>query len=70
MITRKKGENMGCEKYTKVTDSEFDGVLESIVDAMGAEKILSIRGVYEILREELNDDVLMSLPCDCEREVS
>jgi hypothetical protein len=47
--------------YDWVTDDMFDSALESIVDAMSAAEILRITDVYEVLREELNNDVLSVL---------
>ena len=41
-----------------MTDNEFDGILESIVDGLTAAQILAIPGIYEVLREELNNDIL------------
>jgi hypothetical protein len=41
-----------------MTDSEFDGFLESIVETMTPEQILSWPQVREIFHEELNNEVL------------
>jgi hypothetical protein len=54
--------------YDWVTDDMFDGALESIVDGMSAAEILRITGVYEVLREELNNDVLSVLEEQRDRE--
>ncbi len=43
---------------SEMTTDEFDGILEGIVDMMTPAQILSIPGIYEILAEELNNDVL------------
>lgn len=47
------------DKYEGLTDDLFDKYLESIVAGMHAYEILSIPGVYEILREELNNKILL-----------
>lgn len=44
--------------YSKMTDDEFNGILKEIVDGMSGAEILAIAGVYEVLREELNNEVL------------
>jgi len=44
--------------YSKLTDEKFDSILENMVREMPAGEILSYSGVYEILREELNNAVL------------
>ena len=41
-----------------ITDDEFDGILLSILEAEGAQTLLMIPGVYEILSEYYNNDVL------------
>lgn len=46
------------EDYSDLTDAEFDKILAEIVGAMSPEKILAIKDVYNILVEELNDEVL------------
>lgn len=46
--------------YSQMTDDEFDGILESFADAMGVGRILEIPGVYDLVREELNNGVLES----------
>lgn len=44
--------------FSKMTDDEFDSILTQIVGQMNGGQVLSYPGVYEVLREELNDDVL------------
>jgi hypothetical protein len=45
--------------YTKMTDDDFDSILESLVKEMTAQEILyNISGCYELIREHLNNDVL------------
>lgn len=44
--------------YSKMTDEDFDGILEEIVGEMSAGQILAIADVSTILREELNNEVL------------
>ena len=48
-------------KYTWVTPEMFSEKLEELVDAMGADAILQVPGVYELLVEHLNDAVLDGL---------
>ena len=56
------------EDYSWVTDEMFEKELEEIVAGMSAAEILGVPGVHEILREELNNDVLERL--EEEREES
>jgi len=42
----------------EITQSEFDRLLLDMVDTMNGSTILAIPGVYEIVAEELNNDVL------------
>jgi hypothetical protein len=44
--------------YSKMTDDEFYGILESLVSGMTAGEILAIGDVAAILIEELNNSVL------------
>ena len=44
--------------YSKMTDDEFDDILETIVGGMSARAILNIGDVNAVLREELNNEVL------------
>ena len=44
--------------YSKITTAEFDHALSDILDKMSGEQILAIQGVYEGVREELNDQAL------------
>lgn len=45
-------------KYANLTQDQFDGILEGIVDGMTAAQILAVAGVYEVLSEALNEDIL------------
>lgn len=49
------------QKWDWVTDDMFVGAVESLCDAMGVEQVLTIPGVYELVAEELNNDVLARL---------
>ena len=42
----------------QVSCQEFDEVLEGILESMPASMLLSIPGIYEILSEEFNNEVL------------
>lgn len=44
--------------YSWITDNMFDNELTRIIQGSSAGYILSIPGVYEAVREELNNDVL------------
>lgn len=43
---------------SRLSQDRFDAILEALVDGMTAAQLLSIEGVYEILAEELNNDIL------------
>lgn len=45
-------------KYDAMTDEEFDTLLMRIMDESPASHLLSIPGVYDVLREHFNNDVL------------
>ena len=42
----------------KITDEEFDKILNEILHEKRGDTLLSIPGIYEILSEEYNNDVL------------
>jgi hypothetical protein len=44
--------------YSKMTQEEFDEILMEIISEMTPASIMAITGVGEILREELNNEVL------------
>lgn len=44
--------------YDKLTDDEFTNILEMIVGRMTTAELMAIPGIHEILREELNNEVL------------
>ena len=44
--------------YNKITQEEFDEVLASILEDFNGERLLSIEGIYEILSEHFNNQVL------------
>ena len=46
--------------YSKLTDAEFDRLLSIVIDAdnIKPSNLISIQGIYEILREHYNNDVL------------
>lgn len=60
MTDRSEEEN----DYSWVTNEMFDEKLEQIVGHMPPEELLSIDGIYEILREELNNAVLDALEAE------
>lgn len=49
------------EKYDWVTTEMFDEVLEEIVEEQAAGIIITIPGIYEVLSEHFNNDVLERL---------
>lgn len=44
--------------YSKMTDAEFDSILKEIMDESPASTLLTIAGIYEIVSEEFNNEVL------------
>ena len=42
----------------KITSEQFDAKLIEIISEMNAAQLISISGVYEILSEEFNNDVI------------
>ena len=46
------------DKYEKMTQDDFDGILCGILDDMNGCQILSIPGAYEVFSEYFNNDVL------------
>ena len=46
--------------YKKIKDSEFDGILREILHEMRGDQLLSISGIYEIVSEEYNNEILDS----------
>lgn len=49
------------EDYSWVTDVDFDGKLCEIVQQMSVADLMIIPGMYELLKEELNNEVLRAL---------
>ena len=47
--------------YSWVTDEMFDEMLDKLVEEMSPDELFCIPGIYEILREELNNKVLEEL---------
>lgn len=52
------GKKSADADYSKMTDADFDRILEEVVSEMSAAQILAISAVNSILREELNNEVL------------
>lgn len=46
------------EEEKPITQEEFDNALHELVNASTAEQLFTIPGVYEIVAEELNNDVI------------
>ena len=44
--------------YDKMTPAEFDSVLLAIIDSKPASMLIFIPGIYEILSEHFNNEVL------------
>ncbi len=44
--------------YSKMTQEEFDDILVELLETDGIRHILTIDGIYEILSENYNNDVL------------
>ena len=45
----------------RVTDEQFDAKLVEILDRMSGSQLLSIAGIYEVVSEELNNEVLQAI---------
>jgi hypothetical protein len=43
---------------TQITNAEFDAKLEEILSGMTGAQLLSIPGIYEIVSEEYNNEIL------------
>ena len=43
---------------TNITNEQFDALLKQIIDEQPASALLSIPGIYEILSEEFNNEIL------------
>ena len=46
------------KKYENLTDDRFDEILVTLVNQSPASYLLSIPGVYELVAEEYNNEVL------------
>jgi hypothetical protein len=44
--------------YSGITDKEFDALLVTILEGMTAAELLSLEGVYEIVAEYYNNEIL------------
>lgn len=44
--------------YSKMTHDEFYGILVEIMDRMTAPEILAVPGIWAIMSEEMNNEVL------------
>lgn len=44
--------------YSKMTNEEFDNILDTLAHQHGVSWLLALPGVYEIVAEELNNDIL------------
>ena len=45
-------------EYANISQEKFDEILNILVNKMSPSQILAIPGIYEILSEELNNEVL------------
>lgn len=45
-------------KYSKLTQEEFERRLSEMIDRKAASYLLTIPGIYDILSEEYNNDIL------------
>ena len=52
--------------YAKLTNDEFGRYLSDIIDESPASHLLSIPGIYEILAEEFNNEILTRWESDQE----
>ena len=44
--------------YNKMTQEEFDEILEDILEGMYAAELIDVPGIYEILSEYFNNEIL------------
>ena len=44
--------------YSEMTQPEFDSILFDIVNGLEIDVLMTLRGIYEIVSEEFNNDVL------------
>lgn len=51
-------------KYSKLTQEEFERRLSEMIDRKAASYLLTIPGIYNILSEEYNSDILDELEKD------
>lgn len=47
--------------YASITQEEFDEKLEEIIGRMTTDQLMAIPGFYEVVSEELNNEVLEEL---------
>lgn len=55
-------------EYADMTDEDFDEILRGICDDVGTDELLDIPGVYELVREHYNNDVLAEWKAEQEEE--
>ena len=48
----------GDPNYSEMTDDEFDNILTELLLKKTANSLITLPGIYEILREEFNNDIL------------
>ena len=49
------------DKYSWITNEMFDEALYYLIEGLDAKSMLAIPGVYELVREQFNNDVLAKL---------
>ena len=47
-----------ADRYAKMTQEDFDTILEEIINKHPASHLLTVPGVYEVIREHYNNEVL------------
>jgi hypothetical protein len=48
----------------KITNEQFDAKLTEILDGMNGAQLLAIPGLYEVVSEELNNDVIEAIEAE------
>jgi hypothetical protein len=48
----------------KITNEQFDAKLTEILDGMTGAQLLAIPGLYEVVSEELNNDVIEAIEAE------
>lgn len=56
-------------KASEITDAQFDAKLGELANEHGVDWLLTLPGVYEIVSEELNNDIIDAVLADADTEI-